>query len=141
MARSRDTEALRLDELTGPFTPEEIARFLDAGEERCRHVSPWGTARFKRQGGKWVPRSQPPVRLDGERRYSDFQEWLALSVERILGELESATALEVFSSLYATLDPWEALEHETILAHLERQTRARRVVGPPGFSLSADAPA
>lgn len=109
------------------------------GGERVRGPScwgsgPWGTARFKRQGGQWVPRSQPPVRLDEEREYFNFDQWLALSVERILGALGSATALEVFSSLYATLDPWDALEHETLLDHLGRVATERRVIGPPRFS-------
>jgi hypothetical protein len=103
------------------------------GEERDRAWSPWGTARFKRQGGRWVPLSQPPVRLDGKREYHSFGEWLDLSVERILQTLGSATALEVFSSLYATLDPWDALEHEAILDHLDRVAEGKRLVGPRRF--------
>ena len=41
----------------------------------------------------------------------------------------SITAVEVFSSLYATLDPWRALEHEAILTRLEELCTARRTVG------------
>lgn len=109
------------------------------GEQRDRGCSPWGAAHFKRQGGEWLPRSQPPVRLDGEREYVDFAQWLTLSVERILQTLGQATALEVFSSLYATLDPWEALEHEQILTHLSRVAVERHVVGSPRFSLHPSA--
>ncbi len=53
-------------------------------------------------------------------------EWLTGSITRILRRLDEATAVEVFSSLYATLDPWRALEHEVILTRLEELCTARR---------------
>lgn len=107
------------------------------GEERAPHPSPWGRARFKRREGRWVPLSHPPVRLDDDTEYGDFDEWLTRSVTRILRRLGEATALEVFSSLYATLDPWRALEHEVILSRLEELGTARRTVGQPTrFSLT-----
>jgi hypothetical protein len=84
-----------------------------------------------------VPLSRPPVRLDGDSEYRDFEEWLTQSVTRILRRLGEATAVEVFASLYATLDPWRALEHEEILTRLEELCTARRTVGGSiRFSLS-----
>jgi hypothetical protein len=99
------------------------------GDERAPDPSPWGRARFKRRGGRWVPLSRPPVRLDGDSEYGDFDEWLTQSITRILRRLGEATAVEVFSSLYATLDPWRALEHEAILTRLEELCTARRTAG------------
>lgn len=84
------------------------------GAEKLGSPKPWGAARFKRRSGKWVPRSRPPVRLDGQRSYRTLDEWLAASVERIVTALGSVAAAEVFSSLYATIDPWDALEHRRI---------------------------
>ncbi|HUU21473.1 MAG TPA: hypothetical protein VM389_02970 [Phycisphaerae bacterium] len=90
------------------------------GAQHARPPKPWGVARFKKRQGRWVPRSRPPVRLDQEHTYSDLEGWLELSIRRILKALGSAAAVEVFSSLYATIDPWEALEHRRIFAALER---------------------
>jgi hypothetical protein len=98
-------------------------------------LSPWGRSRFKRQEGKWAPISHPPVRLDADYEYGDFHEWLTQSITRILRRLEEATALEVFSSLYATLDPWRALEHEVILDRLEEMCTSHRRAGPVRFAL------
>jgi hypothetical protein len=90
------------------------------GEQKVHEPKPWGIAHFKRSRGRWAPRSRPPVRLDAEQSYASFDEWLELSIRRILGVLGSAAAIEVFSSLYATLDPPDALEHGRILDELER---------------------
>ena len=90
------------------------------GPARARGPKPWGVARFKKARGRWVPRSRPPVRFDGENAYADLDGWLELSVRRILATLAAASAVEVFSSLYATIDPWEALEHRQVFAALER---------------------
>jgi hypothetical protein len=93
---------------------------------------------FKKKEGRWVPLSRPPVRFDDEHAYSDLGEWLYLSIERILSTLGSACAIEVFSSLYATINPWEALEHAAIFTALERLchvSRHRR--GIRQFSLAA----
>ena len=76
-----------------------------------------------------MPRSRPPVRLDDEREYEDFDEWLRLSLERIVDLLGRCTALELYSSLYATLDPWEALTHDEVLARADQVFRARRAGG------------
>jgi len=108
------------------------------GPQRAKQPRPWGVARFKRQEGKWVPRAQPPVRLDEEHSYADFEGWLRLSFERIFRTLDTAAAIEVFASLYSTLDPWHALEHKRVLAALEEwcdpPKRARG--GVPRFSAS-----
>lgn len=89
------------------------------GEQRAKQPRPWGTARFKKIDGRWYPRSQPPVRFDDEHAYFDKEEWLHISIQRILSTLESALAIEVFSSLYATMHPWEALTHEEIFKTLD----------------------
>jgi len=119
---------LRFHERVPPECVEYIlwpGRVEFVGSQQARGPKPWGVARFKRVGGKWVPRSRPPVRLDAERSYETFDEWLGLSLRRILTALGSTAAIEVFSSLYATLDPWDALEHKRILEELER------LCGPP----------
>jgi hypothetical protein len=90
------------------------------GRRKAAGPKPWGVARFKRVGGRWVPHSRPPVRLDAQRSYGNLAEWLDASVRRILQTLGSASAGEVFSSLYATIDPWQALEHEQVFDALER---------------------
>ncbi|HUU43060.1 MAG TPA: hypothetical protein VMX57_04735 [Planctomycetota bacterium] len=90
------------------------------GAARSRQPKPWGVARFKRKEGRWVPRSDPPVRFDDAHDYATFDEWLGLSLRRILDTLGQASAVEVFSSLYATLDPTDALEHDTILEACDR---------------------
>ena len=101
------------------------------GERRIKHPSPWGVARFKKKSGRWVPLSQPPVRFDDEHAYSDVEEWMHLSIRRILSTLGSASAIEIFSSLYSTADRWEALEHEAIFEALERLCNVKR--GRSGF--------
>ena len=90
------------------------------GTEKASSPRSWGVARFKKAEGKWVPRSKPPVRLDAENTYGTFDEWLDLSVGRILTTLGAVCAVEVFSSLYATVDPWDVLVHDRILETLER---------------------
>ena len=90
------------------------------GDEKADQPRPWGTARFKRRDGKWVPRSMPPVRLDNAGEYSSKAEWLEMSIRRILSDLGGAAAIEVFSSLYSTIEPWDALSHEEVLEALDR---------------------
>jgi hypothetical protein len=48
---------------------------------------------------------------------------LQLSIKRILSTLGFAAAIEVFSTLYATIDPWEALPHQVIFRALDRLCR------------------
>ncbi len=93
---------------------------------KAEQPKPWGIARFKKDQGQWVPISRPPVRLDEGHTYSDLTAWLELSIARILGILGSASAIEIFSPLYATVRPWDALEHKQIFAALERLCGAPR---------------
>lgn|GEM_PF-1487782 len=89
------------------------------GEQKAKWPRSWDIARFKKKEGEWVTYSQPPVRFDEEHTYSDIKEWLYLSIRRILYTLGSASAVEIFSSLYSTMNPWDALEHEDIFEALE----------------------
>ena len=89
------------------------------GERKAHEPRPWGKARFKKKEGQWVPRSQPPVRFDGEHAYGALEEWLHLSIERIISTLGPSAPIEIFSSLYSTVDPWDALRHEDIFSALE----------------------
>jgi len=89
------------------------------GKEKARSARAWPRFKFKKQGGEWIPRTNPPVRFDDENEFSSREEWLEISIRRILATLGGATAIEVFSSLYSTIEPWEALEHNEIFAALE----------------------
>ena len=53
------------------------------------------------------------MRFDAEHAFSTKQEWLEVSVRRIIHELGPATPAEIFSSLYSTIEPWQALLEET----------------------------
>ena len=109
------------------------------GGRRAREPRPWGVARFKKRSGRWEPLSRPPVRFDGEHGYDDLEGWLRLSIEHSLSVLGSAAAIEIFSTLYATIDPWEALRHQAVFEALERLCRAsRHRSGVELFSLKAE---
>jgi len=109
------------------------------GEASVRQPRPWGVARFKKQSGRWVPLSRPPVRFDSEHSYDDLEGWLRLSIVQILSTLGLAAAIEVFSTLYATIDPWEALPHQVIFRALERLCHeSRHRCGLELFSLKAE---
>ena len=110
------------------------------GKRKADHPKPWGVARFKRREGRWAPRSRPPVRFDEEHTYSGLAGWLEQSIRRILNALGPAAAIELFSSLYATMDPWDALEHAQVFAALEElcgQPRQARG-GIRQFSLASE---
>ncbi len=112
--------------------PERIAYILwddhieFVADRKVREPKAWGAARFKKKEGQWVPRSLPPVRFDHQHTYSSIEDWLGLSIARILCRLGSAAAIEIFSSLYSTIDPWEALEHGAIFNALERWCKPPR---------------
>jgi hypothetical protein len=90
------------------------------GSGTARTPRPWRVAHFKKKAGQWIPRSQPPVRFDETREYATRDEWLDLSVLRIFETLELCAPVEVFSLLYATVRPWEALAHDLVFGALER---------------------
>jgi hypothetical protein len=96
------------------------------GAQQAKLPKRWGVARFKKVEGQWYLRSQPPVRFDNEHTYDDKEGWLRLSIQRIISTLQSALAVEVFSSLYATIAPWEVLTHEDIFSALEDVCSASR---------------
>lgn len=131
-------EVLRFHSALPPESIEYILwddRIEFLGEEKAKYPKPWGMARFKKKGGQWVPRSRPPVRFDDKHRYNNLEEWLHLSIDRILSTLGPAAAIEVFSSLYSTIDPWKALEHEAVFRALERLCHvSRRRHGTKQFS-------
>ncbi|MBM3214240.1 hypothetical protein FJZ36_04920 [Candidatus Poribacteria bacterium] len=109
--------------------------------EPAREPRSWGRARFKRQSGQWVPTSKPPVRLDASRVYDDLEGWLRESIGRLLTTLGPTAAIEAFSSLYATIHPWEALTHEAIFGALEAYAQGsslRRGRGTSVFQLPGD---
>ena len=66
------------------------------------------------------------MRFDGGDSYETLDEWLDLSVRRIFAALGEAAAMEVFSSLYATIEPAEALSHGAVFDALERLCRPPR---------------
>ena len=112
--------------------PEHIEYILwDDRIEFCgaaKAPSPYasGVARFKRKSGQWAPCSKTPVRFDATEAYSDLSTWLDLSVRRLGESLGVFTAIEVFSSLYASLDPWDALTHDDVFEAITRLCRERR---------------
>jgi len=97
---------------------EEI-RFT--GRERARRPAPWRAARFKKRSGVWTPLQQAPVRYSDAASYSTVMDFARLCLDQLLAELVEVTALEVFSTLYATISPWEALRHSDVLAMIEEQ--------------------
>ena len=111
------------------------------GAAKARSPRPWGTARFTKRSGRWEPSSRAPVRLDTERTYRTFDEWLELSVRRVLRTLGQAAAIEVFSSLYATLDPWDALTHQQVFDAIERVAASKCIRSRTTFFSPADQPA
>jgi len=88
------------------------------GRRRAAGIAPWMTGQFLRRGGAWVPVQRPPVRYSADASYDDLEQFARLTIQRLLAELDHITALEVFSTLYATVRPWDALEHERILQWL-----------------------
>jgi hypothetical protein len=91
------------------------------GPRRARRPTPWPKGRFKRRGGEWVPVSRPPVRYSDEASYATLEEFVGLTMDRLLEELGAAAAIEVFSMLYALVEPWDALEHDVVFDLLEER--------------------
>ena len=95
-------------------------------EERARSPQPWRTGRFKRQSGVWAPVQQPPVRYSETEAYSSVGEFVQLTALRLFADLGAVAAIELFSTLYALMRPWDALAHEDVMAILGEQCESRR---------------
>ena len=89
------------------------------GRDRARQPAPWPRAKFRKRGGDWVPVQKAPVRYADGASYSTVGQFAQTCLARMLAELGSVTAVEVFSALYATVDPWDAVEHDGVLALIE----------------------
>ena len=105
----------------------EEVRFL--GGERAPRPSAWPSSRFKKRSGDWVPVSKPPVRYDEATSYATVPEFAELCLRRLLAELDDVAALEVFSTLYALISPWDALRHEQVLEIIDANCRPHRQRG------------
>jgi hypothetical protein len=97
---------------------EEI-RFVGAG--RARRPSPWRRADFEKRSGHWVPAQRPPVWYTDSASYASVEEFAEVCVDRLLEELGEVTALEVFSTLYASVRPWDVLSHRDIFDLISRR--------------------
>ena len=91
------------------------------GTQRARHPAPWPTSRFKRTGGRWVPRQQAPVRYGEQTAYSTPREFASLVISRLLQEQGSLAPIEAFSAVYSAVRPWDVIEHDQILQLLDGQ--------------------
>jgi len=106
---------------------EEI-RFT--GRERASRPKPWQRGVFKKREGEWEPAQQTPVRYSDAASYSSLEEFTAICLDQLLTALGEITALELFSCLYACVQPWDALPHAEIFEMIEsryvpRHRRAR----------------
>jgi hypothetical protein len=90
---------------------QEEIRFLG---ERAAEPQPRRRAPFAKREGEWVPQQQPPVRYDGGRSYASLREFCEHCLDDLLADLGPLTALEAFSTLYALIEPWDALEHDAV---------------------------
>ena len=108
------------------------------GEARARHCQPWHVGRFKKRQGRWVPMQHAPVRYGAATSYSSLSEFLALCVDRLLAEFGEVTTLEIFSTVYGCVQPWEALEHQAVFDVIElRCTPRPRPTRQPVFRAAA----
>lgn len=89
------------------------------GDRRAHGPAPWHRARLKKWSGEWIPIQNTPVRYSTSAHYSTLAEFTQLTLERLLETLGPITGLEMFSCLYATVTPWDALEHRRVLDLLE----------------------
>ena len=125
-------ESDRIVQFHNDIAPELVEYILSddridfVGAAKARTPKSWGVARFKKRSGKWLPVSKSPVRLDAGRSYSDLPSWLDVSIERIMATLGCAAASEIFSSLYATLGPWDALPHRQVFDAIDRLCQLRK---------------
>ncbi|MHC5059428.1 MAG: hypothetical protein ACYTKD_32655 [Planctomycetota bacterium] len=99
------------------------------GPERARLPAPWPGAAFKRSGGRWATAQKSPVRYAPGSSYSTPREFVALCVDRLLAGLGDVTALEVFSSVYAAVEPRDVVTHADIFQVLEERCAPARSRG------------
>ena len=90
------------------------------GGDRARQPAPWPRGKFKKLGRNWVPVRKAPVRYADGATYSTVAEFARACLARMLAELGTVTAVEVFSALYAAVDPWDAVEHDDVFALIEQ---------------------
>jgi len=102
----------------------EEARFF--GPARAKQPARWPSAKLKRREGKWAPAQKAPVRYSDAASYSTVREFAELCVDRLLSELGEVAAIEVFSTLYALISPWDALEHAEVFDVIDEKCVARR---------------
>jgi hypothetical protein len=92
-----------------------------SGSERARRPSPWRRAEFEKRSGQWVPAQRPPVWYTDSASYGSVEEFAEVCVDRLLEELGEVIALEVFSTLYASVRPGDVLSHRDIFDLISRQ--------------------
>lgn len=101
---------------------EEI-RFT--GQGRARRPAPWPGARFRKREGRWAPVRKSPVAYSKEHSetaaYSTPREFACISIERLLEDLGEVTPLEIFSTVYAAVDPRDAITHREIIEIMEEK--------------------
>ena len=102
----------------------EAIRFTDRA--RTRFPAPWPGGKFKRQSGTWAPVQRAPVRYSETADCSTLLDFVLLCLGRLLTELTEVSALEVFSTLYAAVDPQDALTHSDILSLIEERCEPAR---------------
>jgi len=124
--------------------PVEVVEYVlvheevrSTGQARARRHGVWPQARFRKQGGEWVPVQKSPVRYSDGATYTTPREFARLCVLRLLAELQELAALEVFSTLYATLQPWDALSHQDLFALVEEHCLPARQIRRTCRSLRA----
>jgi len=95
------------------------------GAQAASEPKPWRRAAFKRHSGQWAPMQKAPVRYSEAASYSSVAEFAAICLSRFAAELGQVAALEVFSSLYALVEPRDALEHDLVLSLLDARWAPR----------------
>jgi hypothetical protein len=99
------------------------------GDRRARRPRPWPKARLKKRRGGWVPVQKTPVRYSNSASYCCLDEFVHLSLERLLAELGEVAAVEIFSCLYSLVDPREALPHKAAFELIEEECLPYRQQG------------
>ena len=108
--------------------PAELVEYVLMHEAVCfvggdpvRAADAWPRGRFKKCEGRWAPVQKVPVRYDDEHNYSTVREFVAICLDRLLGELGEIAVVEAFTAVYANIEPWEALKHDDVLDMIEER--------------------